>query len=77
MSERHKWIERERLDDRTRRQCDKCGLWKITRHEPAARPQHWIEWYRADGSRVPGDATPACEPVSPSVHDTAQRRVLA
>lgn len=57
---RHRWIERERLFDRTRRQCLHCGLWKVTRHEPAARPQHWIEWYRADGRRVPGDATPAC-----------------
>lgn len=60
MSERHKWVERQRLFDRTNRQCMKCWLWKVTRHEPDARPQHWIEWYRPDGSRVPGDATPAC-----------------
>lgn len=59
MTERHKWVERNRVVDRTERQCMKCGLWKITRHERDADPPHWVEWYRGK-IRVPGDLTPQC-----------------
>jgi hypothetical protein len=61
--ERHKWVERNRDHERTQRQCMRCGLWMITRHEPANFPPHWTEWQRNGGKPFSAAQRPACEPI--------------
>lgn len=62
---RHSWEETLRAPRKTERVCRHCGLIKVTRHEPAEFPPHWIEFWRPrDGDlpeRLPDDRTPACE----------------
>ena len=56
---RHRWGQPRRDAHRTERVCERCGLVKVTRHEPALLP--WIEFER-DGRRVGyGSRTPPCE----------------
>jgi hypothetical protein len=57
-STRHKWGKRVPLQNRTERHCTRCGLVRVTRHEPNERP--WIEWER-DGARVNSELTPMCD----------------
>jgi hypothetical protein len=62
---RHVWGEAQRFPYKTERQCCRCGLVKVTRHEPSAWPPNWTEFWR-DGERVDDDGagdkprTPAC-----------------
>lgn len=76
---RHTWSEPSRPTERkTERECTRCGLIKVTRHEQERRSaggatgkpmmfdRHWIEWHR--GAGVPerigvGGPTPVCEVV--------------
>ena len=59
---RHAWDAPVRPDiNNTFRSCSKCGLVRVTRHEPDNRPQHWVEFER-DGQKVSASKTPACEP---------------
>jgi hypothetical protein len=55
---RHKWTEIGRDEHRTTRRCDRCGLFKVSRHEP---PRHWQEFWRAT-DHLDCEATPPCEP---------------
>lgn len=58
---KHRWNDPVRPDlNNTFRSCSKCGLIKITRHEPDNRPMHWVEFER-DGSKIAADRTPICE----------------
>jgi hypothetical protein len=60
---RHSWDEPVRPDiNNTFRSCRKCGLIRITRHEPDNTPQHWVEFER-DGQKIASAKTPACDPV--------------
>lgn len=61
---RHRWSAPSRTEHDTNRTCERCGLIRVTRHEPNALP--WTEWYR-DGQRVPAAKTPACEAVAAEV----------
>lgn len=56
-STRHRWGEPDRLQFKTERECTRCGLVKVTRHEPGVLP--WVEFWRAC-ERVPGDGMPPC-----------------
>ncbi len=57
----HRWNAPVRPDlNSTFRSCLKCGLIKVTRHEPDNTPRHWIEFER-DGHKVTADKTPVCE----------------
>ena len=59
---KHSWGDAIRPDQHnTRRTCTRCGLVKVTRHEPDNDPPHWTEWER-DGVRSVAARTPACEP---------------
>jgi len=58
MSARHRWSDPYRTEHETNRSCIKCGLIRVTRHEPGHLP--WSEWWR-DGLKVEATATPACE----------------
>lgn len=58
---RHAWDEPVRPDmNNTFRTCRKCGIVKITRHEPDNNPRHWIEFER-DGAKIAGATTPTCD----------------
>lgn len=73
MSVRHRWGEKDKHADRSIRSCLKCGLLKVTRHEPAAYPMHWIEYWRGT-ERVDCPGTPPCagpEALNPSTEDEA------
>lgn len=60
---RHRWGEPVRFPHKSERQCIKCGLVKVTRHEAEGpRDVHWVEYWR-EGDQVAADKTPACEPV--------------
>lgn len=55
---RHSWGEPERRPHRTDRVCKRCGIIKITRHEPGVMP--WQEFER-DGLKMDTARTPPCE----------------
>lgn len=60
---RHSWPDEltVRFVQKTERTCAKCGLVKVTRHEPHP-PYHWIEFWR-DGEQIKrfSGSTPPCE----------------
>lgn len=59
---RHSWEEKARDLHRTLRQCRRCELIKISRHEfEGPREVHWLEFWRGT-ERIECDGTPACEP---------------
>lgn len=56
---RHEWSPPYRTQYRTERVCLKCGMVKITRHEPGALPWQVFEW---KGRRIgAAGRTPECE----------------
>lgn len=58
---KHSWGEPLRPDlNNTLRTCRKCGLLRITRHEPDNDPRHWTE-FEMEGRKVVADKTPVCE----------------
>lgn len=58
---KHRWGDPIRPDlNNTLRTCSKCGLVRVTRHEPDNDPRHWIEFER-EGHRVEATRTPVCE----------------
>lgn len=58
ISTRHKWGEPVRFQFKTERQCTRCPLVRVTRHEPGKLA--WVEWWR-DGDRVHSELTPLCD----------------
>jgi hypothetical protein len=55
---RHRWGEPQRTAYETVRVCQRCGLERVTRHEPGQRP--WVE-FRAEGVTATGyHGTPPC-----------------
>lgn len=58
---RHSWGESVAMLYKTESVCVRCGLIKVSRHEPY---QHWTEWWRptpaGDVERVEAERTPAC-----------------
>lgn len=59
MSARHQWSPARRTSHRTERVCLKCGLVKVTRHEPDALP--WQEFERRGRILRGVQGTPKCE----------------
>lgn len=59
---RHAWGIPTRSQYETRRPCLKCGLVKVTRHEPSVLP--WTEWFEGDTRIHVSHGTPACQPVT-------------
>lgn len=57
---RHSWGDPVRFEFKTERTCTKCGITKVTRHEPGVRP--WLEFFR-DLERIQCELTPACSGV--------------
>lgn len=59
ISTRHKWGDRVPFQFKTERQCARCELVRVTRHDdPNGRP--WIEWWR-DSEQIRSDVTPLCD----------------
>ncbi|BBF93359.1 hypothetical protein [Blastochloris tepida] len=57
---RHRWGEPQRTTYETVRTCQRCGLERVTRHEPDRLP--WVE-FRAQGVTAIGyRGTPPCVP---------------
>ena len=69
-STRHKWPEKGNrffTSDRvpfhfkTERDCKRCGMTKVTRHETqGTRDVHWVEFWR-DGDQINSELTPMCD----------------
>lgn len=60
-SPRHSWSEPVRFEHKSERECRRCGLVKVSRHEAdGPRDLHWIEWWR-DCEKVELAATPPCD----------------
>lgn len=60
-SARHSWGERVPFLHKTERECTRCGIVKVTRHESeGGRDLHWVEWYR-DGEPLESIRTPSCD----------------
>lgn len=57
-SARHRWGDPVRFQFKTERECERCGMVKVTRHEPFVRP--WQEFFRGL-DRIKCDSTPACD----------------
>lgn len=59
---RHEWGEPARFHHKTERECRRCGLLKVTRHEAdGPRDVHFQEFWRGlEQIRTTG--TPPCEP---------------
>jgi hypothetical protein len=71
-STRHKWGERQPFMTKgavpyhfkTERQCARCGVVKVSRHEPDDGPfgRHWVEfWDGLDQLAAQGGAVPRCD----------------
>jgi hypothetical protein len=59
--QRHQWGGPSRFPHKTERQCNKCKLVKVTRHEvDRTREVFWIEFWRGL-DQVEGEKTPVCE----------------
>jgi hypothetical protein len=59
ISTRHKWSARVALRFKTERQCSRCEMVRVTRHDnPQGRP--WIEYWR-DLEQISCEATPLCD----------------
>jgi hypothetical protein len=59
MNQRHKWAKPDRFQFKTERQCMRCELVRVTRHDnPHGQP--WIEYWR-DLERVHHASTPPCD----------------
>ena len=58
---KHRWAKPHRPDlNHTYRTCEKCGVIRVTRHEPGNFPkEHWSEWER-DGKSLPAKPAPKC-----------------
>jgi hypothetical protein len=62
-SARHRWPdEPNRFEHKTERECSRCGIVKVTRHEwECGRDVYWTEFWR-DLERVDKDGeTPPCD----------------
>jgi hypothetical protein len=59
-SPRHSWGAETRFLFKTERQCVKCGIVKVTKHEPS---RCWTEFYRGL-DKIESRNTPACISVS-------------
>lgn len=61
VSNRHSWGERVPFQNKTERECRRCGMVKVTRHEAdGPRDLRWVEWWR-DCEQIRFDATPPCD----------------
>jgi hypothetical protein len=54
-STRHRWGKPERFPFKTERECSRCDMVKVTRHEA----EIWTEFWE-DGERVAVGKTPPC-----------------
>lgn len=59
--QRHQWGQPNRFPHKTERQCLKCGLIKVSRHEAEGpRDTHWTEWWRGL-DEIASNNTPPCD----------------
>ncbi len=51
----HSWGEPERFQRKTERECKKCGMIRVTRHEEEIWTEYWngLDQVPQDGNRVP------------------------
>jgi hypothetical protein len=60
-STRHRWSTAHKWPHKTERQCVRCEMVKVTRHETeAGREIHWTEFWR-DLERAETQSTPPCD----------------
>lgn len=57
-SDRHSWGKKENFLLKTERECLRCGMVKVTRHEPGVLP--WVEFYRNGEEKIVCNKTPPC-----------------
>lgn len=67
---RHRWGEPSRLDHKTERECQNCGIVKASHHQSeGGHDRHWDEFYRGL-DRIECAGTPACTgPAKAATHD--------
>jgi hypothetical protein len=58
----HSWSQPNRLPHKTERECVRCGIIRVTRHDAGDTVIPWVEFWR-DGERLDVRGTPACQPV--------------
>lgn len=61
----HRWAEPTREPWATYRQCRRCGMLRVTRHDDAAS-YPWVEFMQG-GVLLEDRRTPKCEPVEAKV----------
>jgi hypothetical protein len=60
-STRHSWGEPARFDHKSERECRRCGMVKVTRHESEGpHDVHWTEFWR-DCEQIATQPTPPCD----------------
>lgn len=60
-SQRHRWGEPVRFAHKTERECARCGLIKVTRHEAVgAHDVHFTEWWQGL-DKINSAVTPSCD----------------
>lgn len=60
-STRHKWGAPDRFPHKSERECCRCGMIKVGRHEnEGPHDRHWYEFWR-DGDQIHCDSTPSCD----------------
>ena len=52
----HSWSDKVAYLNKSERECRRCGLVKVTRHEGL---RSWVEWWR-EGERLASEVTPPC-----------------
>jgi hypothetical protein len=61
MNTRHKWGTPHKLPHKSERQCGRCEMVKVTRHETeGGREIHWTEFWR-DLEQINSELTPPCD----------------
>jgi hypothetical protein len=58
---RHSWRQPVRFPHKTERECSRCGLIRVTRHDAGESAIPWVEFWK-EGSRLDVRGTPTCEP---------------
>jgi hypothetical protein len=55
---RHSWGEPMRFQHKTERECRRCGMVKVTRHQTFENV--WTEFWRNGEEKIEGKGTPVC-----------------
>lgn len=62
-AQRHRWGKPMRFQYKTERECLRCGMVKVTRHQTYENV--WNEFWRNGEEKIEGKGTPVCTGVKP------------